>query len=308
MLAPVCLFVWKRYDHLVRTLSALKSNYLARETELYVCSNAAISEEEKDSVEKIRSYVSAFEGMKKTTLICNEINKGISENLIKNVTKILKIYGKIIVLEDDMITSPNFLDFMNQALNFYQGFDNIQQIAGYCIPFDIKSTYDTYFIPRSCSWSWATWKDKWDRINWTPDKSQLLSVDWKRFCSAGEDMKVMLKALANGTLNTWDITSDYSIYMNHMLTVFPTKSFIFNIGMDGTGEHCPKTDRYNSELVQPDKREFVFDKEVAVNPKILRLYSKFYKLSWKSKIYNILSPIKPLVAVWRFMKSYLKVW
>ncbi len=163
-LAPIVLFVYNRPDLTKETLSALKKNTLASESELFIFSDGSKSEKDFDKVNEVRKLIKNINGFKSVRVFENKENKGLANSIIFGVTKIINKYGKIIVLEDDLITSKYFLKFMNEGLNFYKNNKKIGSITGYNKPshFMKFKNYDKdlYLSSRFSSWGWATWKDR----------------------------------------------------------------------------------------------------------------------------------------------------
>jgi hypothetical protein len=276
--APICLFTYKRFEHFKKTIKALQQNYLAKYSCLYICSNAAMYEGELEIINNIRKFASTIQGFEKVTLIENKINKGQEETFRKNITAILQVYKKIIVLEEDMVTTKNFLNYMNAALDYYEGTKNINSIAGYSVPIDDRyfNHDDVFFIQRSCSWGWATWVDRWVLMKWDITKDDLREINWFKFNDAGYDKYNMLSEVVDQKLNAWDIKTDYTMYQNNLFTVYPKKSFLWNIGTDGSGLHSGKTDKYDPILVDETITDFRFNDAVIVNKKILKKFKRYH--------------------------------
>ena len=156
-LAPIVLFVYNRPEHTRKTVKALQDNDLTDESILYIFSDAAKNDDEVENVEKVREYIRTISGFKQIIIIEREKNYGLANSIISGVTEIVNKYGKIIVLEDDLVTSKYFLSFMNDALEIYKDENKVICIHGYIYP--IKSELpETFFIKGADCWGWATWK------------------------------------------------------------------------------------------------------------------------------------------------------
>ncbi|MDR2409495.1 MAG: hypothetical protein LBE13_15480 [Bacteroidales bacterium] len=276
--SPICLFTYRRFEHFKKSVKALQENYLSKYSDLYICSNAAIHNNEREIVNNIREFALSIKGFATVTLIKNEVNKGQEETFLKNITNILNVYKKIIVLEEDMVTTKNFLNYMNAALDYYENMKDVNSIAGYSVP--IEDEYfdcnDVYFIQRSCSWGWATWLDRWLSMKWTITKEDLHRINWFKFNSSGYDKYNMLSEVVAQKLNAWDIKTDYTLHTNNLFTVYPKKSFLRNIGMDGSGEHCGKTNAFDPVLINENIINFRFNRALSINQKILKQFKKYY--------------------------------
>src|SRR5690606_5372017 len=156
-LSPICLFTYNRLYETKQTVDSLKKNNLAKESVLYIFSDGWKNENSKISVQAVRNYLDTITGFKEIYVIKNSINKGLAKSITDGVSKVLDLFETVIVLEDDIITSPNFLDFMNQALFFYSGDKSIQTISGYTPLVKLKE--DNFKFDRPFPWGWATWKE-----------------------------------------------------------------------------------------------------------------------------------------------------
>ena len=160
-LAPIALFVYNRLEHLEKTINALQNNILALDSELYIFSDGAKDEKSSEQVNKIRKYIKTISEFKKIIVIEREKNLGLANSIISGVTEVINKYGKIIVLEDDMVTSRYFLKYMNEALEYYENEDRVISIHGYIYPVK-KELPNTFFMKGADCWGWATWKRGWD--------------------------------------------------------------------------------------------------------------------------------------------------
>lgn len=260
MLAPVVVFVYNRADHASQTLNHLSNNFLASESDLFIYCDNAKDEKSQEAVDNVRAVADEFarnSSFKKVTVIKAEKNKGLASSIISGVTEILNQYGKVIVVEDDLITSKDFLTYMNNALDFYEDNPKIWSVSGYTFPLKSLEKYkhDVYMSPRGCSWGWATWKDRFDRVDWdVSDFDDFIKNPSriKHFNEGGPDMTEMLTRQVNGKINSWAIRWCYQESKENMFTVYPAKSRIRNIGCDNSGTNCVSSSLYDTSLINGD--------------------------------------------------------
>jgi len=278
---PVVLFVYKRPQQTKATLEALASNHLASSTDLIVFSDAARSETDTATVEEVRSLFQDLKGFRSVRLICRETNQGLANSIIQGVTEIIEVHGKVIVLEDDLITSRNFLDFMNQALDSHQDKKSVFAVSGYAYPLlsTRTSKFDAAYSHRASSWGWATWQDRWSLVDWSmSDHSEYLK-DPKRiaeFEKGGGDLPDMLARQMQGLVNSWMIRWVYCQRKLGLVDVFPTVSKISNIGFGSEATHTQCGDlRYRTPLDPGERQSFCFAEEPSVP------YPVYLELRWK---------------------------
>lgn len=289
--APVALFVYNRVDHTVKTLDYLKKNKFASETELFIYSDAAKTIEQEEKVLKVRESILDLEGFKSVKVIKAQKNKGLANSIIDGVSELIDKYGRVIVLEDDILTSPQFLQFMNDALDFYEKITDIWSISGYSFPINIPNTYKSsvYFGYRASSWGWATWKDRWDTIDWKISdfnsyKFNLLKIH--HFCKGGNDLDKMLRYQMSGKIDSWAVRWCYNQAFQNKYTIYPLKSLVTNIGTDGSGTHCDSSSkRFNVDLYE--KLDYEFEEKVTLDNQILHNFKNLLDRSITRKIKKV---------------------
>jgi acetyltransferase-like isoleucine patch superfamily enzyme len=281
--APIILFVYNRPWHTKKTIEALRKNTLASDSELFIYSDAAKNESAKEEVDEVRGYIKTITGFKKLTIIEREKNWGLADSIIDGVTAIVDIFGRIIVLEDDIVTSPYFLQFMNDALDFYQNETKVWHISGWNYPINTDGL-DGVFLARMMNcWGWATWGDRWQFFEKDADKlvSTFSKEEIKAFNLDGsQDFWSQVIANKNQKMNTWAVFWYASIFKNNGLCLSPCKSFVSNIGVDGSGANCGNEDFYQMKL--NDTNVFKFCSTIIENTEVVARISKF-NLSIKSK-------------------------
>lgn len=264
MLSPVVLFVYNRPDHTKKLLESINRLIEAPLTKLFIFSDQAKNISEQDSVDMVRKLIGNFiqnqSNFAEVELRCATQNMGLANSIINGVTEIINKYGNVIVLEDDLIVSNDFLSYMNEALNFYEGNSNIWAISGYSFP--MKATkdyqYDIFMCGRACSWGWATWKDRWNTVDWdVSDYNQFKHNIFKRlaFSRWGKDLPEMLDANFYNEIHSWAIRWCYEAHKQKKMTVYPVKSRIKNCGTDGSGTNFTSVKTcFDTDLIDEDVR------------------------------------------------------
>lgn len=279
-LSPILLFTYNRPSHTLQTLKALQDNTLCSKSELFIFSDGYKNETDKKDVEAVREIIRTIEGFKEVHLIENTHNVGLAKNIIDGVTKVIEEYGKVIVIEDDLSTSPYFLTFMNEALDMFENEKRIGHIHGYCYP--LPELPETFLIKWTGSWGWATWKRAWKEFN--PDGEALLNEIKSRNLSRLFDFNGkypytrMLQRQVNGKNNSWAIRWNASLFLKDMLSVNAGRSLVRNIGFDGSGIHSGLQDIYTTQLYT-DRLTInipVIEENKAARKSIERYHNKTY--------------------------------
>lgn len=249
--APILLFVYNRPEHVQQTVRALQANTLAAESDLFIYSDAAKDESGKDAVNEVRTFIRQIKGFKTITLIEREKNWGLARSIIDGVTTQVNRYGKVIVLEDDLITAPHFLWFMNDALETYKDEPRVGHIQA-CDFTQDPSLPDTFLIKWTGSWGWGTWARAWKYFN--PDGQALLDELISRHLTYTFDFDGkygytrMLRRQIEGKNNSWAIRWNASLFLKDILSLNVGKSLVQNNGFDGSGTNCGGGSLYTSNL------------------------------------------------------------
>lgn len=236
-LSPIALFTYNRLWHTQQTVEALKRNELAKESELNIFLDGAKRETDLEKNEELRRYLRTIVGFKTVNIIERIENYGLAKSIIAGVTEIVNLHGKVIVLEDDMITSPSFLKYMNEALNLYESNERICSVNAYMFP--INGLPNFFFLKGADCWGWGTWKRAWYLFE--PDGrkllNELLEINLvEEFEYVG--MIDILKGFIDGTIDTWHIRWHTSLFLKNRLGLWPGHSLVENIGHDGSGTNC----------------------------------------------------------------------
>ena len=237
--APIALFTYSRADHTQQAVESLLQNKEAAQTDLYIFSDGPKTEAKRETVEENRRYIHSITGFKSIHIVEREKNWGLANSLIAGITDVVNQYGRVIVVEDDLILSPYFLKFMNEALEKYADEDRVGAITAYCPVQGVKLP-DTYFLRYFHCWGWATWKRGWDLMN-LDTKYLLRKLRWKTVkfnVGGGMNNYGMLYCQKVGLVDSWFIRLYASFFLANKLTLFPGRSLVSNHGMDGTGTHC----------------------------------------------------------------------
>lgn len=294
MLAPICLFTYNRLTETQQSISALQQNFLASESNLIIFSDGGKNEISWIKVNEVRAYLKTVTGFKSINIIESAVNKGLANSIIDGVSQIINEFEKVIVLEDDLITTPNFLDFMNQSLDFYSQNKEVFSISGYSFNLLALKKYDKdfYLGYRASSWGWATWKNKWIEIDWAMkdyNSFRFNLIDNLKFSKGGIDLPYMLWKQMNGKIDSWAIRWCYHQFKNKSLTIFPSISKLRSIGFGNDATHTQDSEKFDTTLDDTNKRIFYFDQKIVINKIIVKQFrSKFFILkNIRSKIFNI---------------------
>ena len=317
-LAPVIIFNYNRPDHSLQTWDALSRNELAKDTELYLyCDGpkANASDNVRQRIAELQMQAKQYAidapkvGKFKTVhVVCAETNKGLANSIIGGVSEVITKHGRVIVLEDDLLTSPYFLKYMNEGLERY---DSRKSVFTICanrpplnriqIPNDYE--YDVFVSQRPMSTGWATWADRWQQVDWSMKYLPTLLNDSNQIEAlnrAGKDMLYMLQLQRDHKIDSWAVQYGYAHFANHAVAIMPCVSYVDNIGFDGTGIHSGtdgKDHRNNVSLASENPRwlDVLYEDKRIINA--FYAYCNIDKLPlWKRiirKMYRMVGAIPP---------------
>jgi hypothetical protein len=273
-------------------IESLRSNALYEESEKFVFIDGPRNDEDRRKIQEVLTI--ALEVTSNVSV--SAVNKGLGHSIISGVSAVIEKYGKAIVLEDDLICTPNFLSYMNQALDFYEQDQRIISVCGYGLKIKRPKNYDgdVYLSGRSSSWGWATWRDRWKSVDWEVRDWAEFSHDCKKikeFNKNGSDMFSMLKGYMEGKNRSWAIRFCYNQYKTRRYSVCPFLSKVDNDGFGEDATNCKQ--KYSRFKVNPDKigsLTFAFVRDIKPNRKILRESSRYHSIRMRaySRIRNMI--------------------
>ncbi len=251
MKTAIVLFAYKRLAHLRQTVKSLSSNKESKNYDLIIYSDAPASESVRQEVNEVREYLGTITGFRSIRKIFQAENQGLSKSIINGVTDVLTEYDQVIVLEDDMVLSDYFLQYMEEALERYSSEDSVISIHGYVYPV-AETLPEAFFLRGADCWGWATWRRGWQLFN--PDGQALLGELRRRNLINEFDFNStykfsqMLEHQIQGKNDSWAIRWHASAFLANKLTLYPGRSLVQNIGIDNSGTHCTDTSNYDTSL------------------------------------------------------------
>ena len=295
--APIALFVYRRLSHTKTTVESLLRNKEAAESVLYIFSDAARSEKDSAAVSEVREYIHSITGFQAVHLIEQDKNRGLANSIISGVSSVLEDHDRVIVIEDDLLLSPYFLQYMNIGLSIYQNEERVASIHGYTYPIQMNLP-ETFFLRGADCWGWATWKRAW--LHFEPDAEKL----YKEIMYSGQkaefdyhgyagNIKMLLKQIT-GRIDSWAIRWHASAFLANMVTLYPGVSLVQNIGMDGGGTHSDATGAFETKLnLKPTLVQY---KTPEVEPAIVAALENYFRLSRPNAFNKLMSRIHKM---WR---------
>lgn len=239
-LAPIALFAYNRPQHLRRTVEALAGNALAAESELFVFLDGPKNDSDRILNSEIRDYVLSLNEFLSVSLIEQEQNLGLAASITGGVSRLLETHESVIVMEDDILTSPFFLRYMNDALNAYRNERTVASVHGFM--YEVAGLPETFFLKGADCWGWATWSRAWQVFD--ANGERLLESLITEGLVEGFDLDgampntQMLRDQISSRNDSWAIRWHASTFRKGMLTLHPGRSLVQNIGLDGSGTHC----------------------------------------------------------------------
>jgi hypothetical protein len=296
-LSPIVLFVYNRPYHTKQTIEALEKNDLATDSRLFIYSDAPKDEASVKAVLDVRKYLKTISGFKQITIFEREHNVGLADSIIDGVTKIVNEYGKIIVLEDDLVTSPYFLKFMNESLDFYKNEKKVWHISGWNYPCNYGKKDETFLWKKMNCWGWGTWIDRWELFEKNPIKIQKIFTKKQvyEFNIDGTDYNwQQIEDNIDKKISTWAVFWHATIFLQKGLCLNPYYSFVKNIGYDGSGTHCGQSNVFDiKDLNDTVNMNMVTD--ISENLKMKEVIKSYLLSKKKSFIVRCINKISRLI-------------
>lgn len=281
---PICVFAYNRPDHISQTLIALSKNFEIEKAPVFIFCDEAKKESDIINVKDTRSEVERLKHLfSEVKIVHRQENYGLAKSIVSSVTEVINEYETCIIVEDDIVTDPEFYNYMCRALDFYQGHKDVYHVSAYLDPISIVKS-NPFFIPTTSCWGWATWKDKWNSYESDPisifnelkDKKLLSEFDFNKSCLFLSQLSLNI----SNDLNTWAIKWYGSVYLKGGLSLHPPYSLVKNIGMDGSGTNCKaigtsKYDTIKKSLKNPCDL-YHFPEDVTYLESDKEIFSYFY--------------------------------
>lgn len=314
--APILLFCYNRPEHTKLTLDALSQNELADKSPLFIFCDGPknnANQDQQNKIQEVRNIAKSYKWKYDIHVIESETNKGLAKSIISGVSEVIDTYGKVIVLEDDLLSSKYFLKYMNAALDYYEDRPSVFSISAnrppaskMIIPEDYP--YDVFVSLRPFSTGWAVWKNRWDKVNWSMSYLEAFlsnSRQVQAFNRAGEDMTAMLCLQRDGKIDSWAIQFAFAHFYQHAVSIMPCISYIDNIGFDGSGIHSglESTMEHRNNLLRSVQNPRFLDclyEDADIINEFYNVYNPDKRLLWQKLINRIYKMMG------RFQKFHLK--
>lgn len=286
--APLVLFAYNRPDHLRRTLDSLRQNPLAAQSLLCAFSDGPKTAADAPAVAAVRKILRKTSGFSGVEIEETPENRGLAASVIRGVTRVLETHGRAIVLEDDLEFSTDFLAFMNAALGAYADRADVFSVSGYLYPIPLPPDYapDVLLLPRASSWGWATWRDRWEKADWTVSEfPELLKNPAARqpLLRGGDDLWPMLQKQQRGLVSSWAVRWSLAHARHGGYGVYPRASKVRNTGADGSGTHTGSTRRYEVALSETPLRP---DPDIQPDPRLETALRAYFRPSFVRRLIN----------------------
>lgn len=281
MLPAVLVTVYSRLDSLKECIQSLRNSEGSSDFVLYVSSDAAYCEEDKEAVSSVRAYISSITGFSRVVPLIHENNLGSWQSIHTSVDLILLEFDSFIFLEDDVVVGKNFLKYMSMSLDVYRASPKISFICSYIWPdfiFDEYTKEDVFLWRGYCPWGMATWGDEWKRIDFELKKypEYLSNARLQReFAQIDPDAPLILKDDRDGVNQAMDVRICFNLFMDGKFSLFPVAPLSVNRGHDGRGEHKSNQYVYMEQLVSDRMPELSTSLDVIESVQSY-IYSKKY--------------------------------
>jgi len=291
-LAPIAFFAYKRPEHTLRSLTALSRCRLAQASRLYIFCDGPKPGQAGDQVAKVREVVASRPWCGEVQILARQENLGLAASVREGVTRLCREYGRVIVLEDDLVMSPGFLSYMNLALDRYRDEQQVMQVSGHMFDARLKTDADALFLSFVTSWGWGTWQRAWCGFQGELEGYQALRNDKalrQRFNLDGHyDYFGILERQAAGLVDSWAILWNLFVFNREGLVLYPVRSLIANQGFDGSGTHCHSAVSAGSGLVLGEEqvRLPVEITEFAGKEEVYRAISRMYSPPFLRRLYR----------------------
>lgn len=239
---PVAVFAYNRPLHLQRALESLSRCHRRKECEFFFFLDGPRTEAVRPQVTETRKVLKEWAGSFNAQIIERDSNQGLATSIVSGVTELCGKYGRVIVLEDDLVVGTDFLHYMLESLNEYEDEENVYQVSGFTVSSPENLTTDVFLLPVTTTWGWATWQRAWEFFSWQPKDLDVAKsdIEWCRLFNLNGTCAFlkMLDDRLSGRNDSWGILWWYAVSRRQGLVAYPKTSLVWNGGFDGSGVHC----------------------------------------------------------------------
>lgn len=293
--APIGIFAYNRPYHFQRLIDTLSRNPLYEQSDIFIFIDGARDDNDLKKQHTLLLIAQNIKGARSVTIFQRNYNMGLAQSIINGVSSLMAQYGKAIVLEDDLVVSPSFLSYMNEALDKYEAVEKVFQISAFGLQVKPPHNYpyDAYFHIRAHSWGWASWRNRWERVDWKVESFSILERNHRlrqAFNRGGSDLYRMLNDYMQGKNNSWYIRFTYAMFCRQSYCVTPIKSLTRNEGFGAEATHCHNYNRYKTDFRNEYQSHFRLPDDIVINTSLVRQSASYYSI-WariKGKIFTIL--------------------
>ena len=298
-LSPIALFTYNRPRHTRQAVETLKKNEPAVESELYIFSDGPKTIADEPLVREVREYIKTIDGFKTVSVVERDRNLSLADSVIVGISVMFERFDSVIVVEDDLLVHPQFLEFMNHSLHRFRDSIRVFSVTGFSYPPDVVGIppdypFTTYFAYHS--WGWATWKDRWEKTDFVVPEYPTFRNDremQKRFNRGGEDLSDMLSMQMMNRINSWAIRFCFSHFKHDAYCLYPVRSLVRNIGFDEEATHTRKVPKRSRGLFQrefhSEHYEISYPGTIEVDPKIAEGFRRIFRYSFRQRFGKILA-------------------
>ena len=288
-LSPIAVIAFNRPNLLETTLVSLAANPLANQSDLFIFIDGPREYKpgENEKVNEVKAVAQKAVGFKSVTIKASEKNKGLAKSIVGAATELINQYGRVILVEDDLYLSPSFLTYMNTMLQAYEHDARIMQITGYSVKIRRPKRFkcDHYMTRRAHSWSWATWKDRWETVDWEVKDFDELAASKERqkaFCEYGSDLYGMLRGWKKGRNNSWYIRFNYSMHKQGRFSIAPIHSLVRNDGFGVDATNCKSYNRYKIDFQNSFKDDWIIPDHIEWNKKLDKESVRYWSIPYRA--------------------------
>lgn len=303
-LAPIVIFAYNRSTPLLLLFNSLKANKYFSDSNIYIYVDGPKNRSDINNVNAVKKVCMEFSSdNSRVKIIENKSNYGLKKSVIEGVSKILRIYNKVIILEDDLVLSNDFLEYINNGLSFYEKNEKIWSVCGYSPNISVKNSKNIYYYKRSSSWGWATWKDRWEKVEWDNDEilnSTIKNKNFKNYIKdIGFDYQLLLKKAFNKEIDSWAAYWTFTQNLHKKLSVHPIRTKVINNGTNETGTHFKNLSIIDDRLLE--NMQIEFDQNVMLDKNIFKLIRyNYYNQNRYTIIKRFIREVSIFINSWRY--------
>ena len=239
---PILFIIFNRPETTARVFEAIRK---VRPRQLFIAADGprAHVPAEAERCRNTREIVTQVDWDCEVRTLLRKRNLGCRMAVSSAITWFFQHVEEGIILEDDILPSPEFYQYCSELLECYRNESRIMMISADNFQMGVQRGEHSYYFSRFAHiWGWASWRRAWKY--YIPERSILTRLKHNGFfeqtfplASDRAYWQKRFEETLRGEIDTWDYLWQMSIWSQNGLSISPNVNLASNIGFNIEATH-----------------------------------------------------------------------